>query len=56
MKDEIIGYVEVMNFEEGYWYKYINGYLIYKKPLTARYHCSIDIELMIANKKEAYEN
>lgn len=44
--DLMIGYAEVK--DDKYWYTYVNGCFIYKKPLTARYSCSIDIELMIA--------
>ena len=51
----MIGYCEVKNMKEEYRYRYINGCFIYKKPLTARYSCSIDIELMIAERKETYE-
>jgi len=36
--------------DEKYWYRYVNECFIYKKPLTARYSCSVDVELMIAEK------
>jgi len=48
--DMTIHFAEVR--DDKCWYQYLNGYFIFKKPLTARYSCSVDVMIMIAEKME----
>ena len=39
-----------------FWYQYLNGHFIFKKPVGAKYHCSMDVMLIISEKKEKESN